>query len=227
MKGWEHIRAAIRARIEARDWPPGALIPTEEALAEEFGVARTTVNRALRDLAEAGLVERRRKAGTRVAQGLPRRAVLSIPVIRAEVESLGKSFSFQLLGLRPETANAEVAARMGLPEGAPVWWIETLHRADGAPFALERRWLNPAPLPAPLPDFARITVNEWLLQTVPYAAGEIVLWAETAGPAEAVVLGCAEGAALFVVERVTRTEAGPVTWVRLLHAPGYLMRTTI
>jgi hypothetical protein len=34
-------------------------------------------------------------------------------------------------------------------------------------------------------------------------------------------------AALFVVERVTRTDAGPVTFVRLLHAPGYRMTTAI
>ena len=51
--GWEDIRAEVLRRIRARDWPPGALIPGEEALAEEFGVARATVNRALRDLAES------------------------------------------------------------------------------------------------------------------------------------------------------------------------------
>jgi hypothetical protein len=46
--GWEDIRAEVLRRIRARDWPPGALIPGEEALAAEFGVARATVNRALR-----------------------------------------------------------------------------------------------------------------------------------------------------------------------------------
>jgi GntR family transcriptional regulator, histidine utilization repressor len=70
-------------------------------------------------------------------------------------------------------------------------------------------------------------VNEWLLQTVPYATGEIVFAAEPAGTEEARYLDCAEGAALFVTERVTRTDAGPVTWVRLAHAPGWRMRTLL
>lgn len=226
MTGWQAIRAALRARIEAREWRPGDLIPAEEALAADYGVARGTVNRALRDLAADGLVERRRRAGTRVAMGAARRAVLSIPVLRAEVEATGRVHSFDILEFRQAEPPEAVVRRMApLPPG-PLLWIETLHRADGAPFALERRWLNPAAVPAQLPDLARLTVNEWLLSTVPYATGEIVLGAEPAGEA-AGVLGCGAGAALFVVERVTRTAAGPVTFVRLLHAPGYRMTTAM
>jgi len=82
-------------------------------------------------------------------------------------------------------------------------------------------------VPGPLPDLMRITVNEWLLQTVPYATGEIVFAAEPADADEVLHLECAPGAALFVTERVTRTNAGPVTWVRLAHAPGWRMRTVL
>ena len=97
MKGWEDIRAEVMRRIRARDWQPGAQIPTEEELAEEFGVARATVNRALRDLAEAGVLERRRKAGTRVAVLPVRKATLDIPVIRQEIEARGQAHGFQVL----------------------------------------------------------------------------------------------------------------------------------
>ena len=34
--GWEDVRAEVLRRIRARDWPPGAVIPGEEALAGEF-----------------------------------------------------------------------------------------------------------------------------------------------------------------------------------------------
>ena len=67
IQGWEAIHANVLQRIRTREWGPGALIPTEEALAREFGCARATVSRALREVAAAGLLERRRKAGTRVA----------------------------------------------------------------------------------------------------------------------------------------------------------------
>jgi GntR family histidine utilization transcriptional repressor len=227
MSGWEAIRDDIRARIAAREWAPGALIPGEAALAGAYGVARATVNRALRDLAAAGLVERRRRAGTRVSAGAPRRAVLSIPVLRAEVEEAGKVHGFRVLSFKQAVPPAAVAARMAPFPGGPLFWIETLHTADGTPFALERRWLNAAAVPTMLPDLTKITVNEWLLASVPYATGEIAFSAVAAEPGDAAALGCAEGAALFSVERVTRTEAGPVTFVELRHAPGYRLRTVI
>ncbi|HMO09288.1 MAG TPA: GntR family transcriptional regulator [Paracoccaceae bacterium] len=227
MSGWQEIRDDLRRRIAAREWPPGATIPGEETLAADYAAARATVNRALRELAVAGLVERRRKAGTRVTQGAPRRAVLSIPVLRAEVEAAGKAHSFHILALREGVPPEAVRARLGANTPGRMFAIDTLHRADGAAFALERRWLNPAAVPGPMPDLTRVTVNEWLLSTLPYAEGEIVFSAEAAGPEEARHLGCATGAALFCVERVTRTGAVPVTWVRLFHAPGYRLASPL
>ena len=227
MSGWEAIRDDVRARIAAREWVPGGLIPGEEALAVSYGVARATVNRALRELAGDGLVERRRKAGTRVAQGAARRAVLSIPVIRAEVEALGKVHSFQMLTIREGVPPAGIAARMGASADMVLLQIETLHRADGVPHAHEMRWLNPLAVPGPMPDLMRVTVNEWLLDTVPYATGEIQFAAESATASQAHLLECTPGDALFVIERVTRTDAGPVTWARLSHAPGWRMQSAL
>ena len=67
LTSWQAVADEVLARIRRRDWAPGDLIPNEVDLAGEMGCARTTVNRALRHLAEAGYLERRRKAGTRVA----------------------------------------------------------------------------------------------------------------------------------------------------------------
>lgn len=225
--GWEAIRGDLRARIAARDWPPGTVLPTEAALAAEYGVARGTVARALADLAAAGLVERRRRAGTRVAPVPVRRAVLAIPVIRREVEARGQVHAHRLLSREEAPPPVSVAAAMGLPGDRVLLHLETLHLADGRPFALEDRWLNPAALPADPPDFAAVTANEWLVATIPHATGEIAFSAAPAAPREAEVLGVAPGAALFITERVTRTEAQPVTSVRLAHAPGYRLVTSL
>lgn len=227
MAGWEDIRAEVLRRIRVRDWPPGQLIPNEEDLAAEFGVARATVNRALRDLAEAGVLERRRKAGTRVALLPVRKATLDIPVIRQEVEARGQAHSFRLLERVEGAAPVPVASRLGLGPGARMIWLETLHLADGRPFVLESRWLNPAVLPAPLPDFAAVSANEWLVAHVAYATGDIAFSAESASPREAAALGVAEGAALFVTERTTWTAEAAITFVRLAHAPGYRLQTMV
>jgi GntR family transcriptional regulator, histidine utilization repressor len=225
VNGWEDIRAEVLRRIRTRVWPLGAAIPGEEDLALEFGCARATVNRALRDLADQGVLERRRKAGTRVAAIPVRKATLDIPVIRQQVEALGQVHDHRVLVQRMGTPPAAIAAEMGLP--GPLTYLETLHLADGAPFVHESRWLNPAVLP-PLPDFAQVSANEWLVTSVTYATGEIAFAAEAAGPAEAQALGVTPGTALFVTERITRDAEGvAITRVRLAHAPGYRLRTVM
>ncbi len=219
--GWEDIRAEVLRRIRARDWPPGALIPGEEALAEEFGVARATVNRALTALAEAGVVERKKRAGTRVAELPVRRARLEIPVIRLDVLGRGLTYSFKLLADRLSPAPIPVTARLGLPEGTALRQLETLHLASGRPYVLETRWLNPAVLPSPPPDFATVSANEWLVTHVSLVSGDIAFTAAPASVREAEVLGVPPGTALLVAERTTHGTGGPVTWVRLAHAPGH------
>jgi GntR family histidine utilization transcriptional repressor len=223
--GWEAIRDEVSARIRARRWAPGETIPGEETLAHEFGVARATVNRALRELAATGVIERRRKAGTRVALLPARRATLEIAVIRLEVEGRGQSYGHQVLVDRHEPAPPPVAARLGLPAGAEMRRLCTLHLADGRPWAYEDRWLNPAALGREAPDFAQVSANEWLVGHVPYATGDISFSAESAGEEEAAALGVGAGAALFVTDRVTWAEDMPITAVRLFHAPGYRMRS--
>jgi GntR family transcriptional regulator, histidine utilization repressor len=219
--GWEDIRAEVLRRIRARDWPPGALIPGEETLAEEFGVARATVNRALTALAEAGVIERKKRVGTRVAALPVRRARLEIPVIRLDVLGRGLPYDFKLLAERLTAAPVPVTARLGLPEGQKMRYLETLHLAGGRPFVLETRWLNPAILPADPPDFALVSANEWLVTHVSLVSGDIAFTAEPASPREAEVMGVAPGTALLVAERTTYGTGGPVTLVRLAHAPGH------
>jgi GntR family transcriptional regulator, histidine utilization repressor len=226
MQGWEDIRAEVLRRIRGREWPPGSLIPGEEALAGEFGVARATVNRALRDLADAGVIERKKRAGTRVAELPVRRARLEIPVIRLDVLGRGLAYDFKLLADRLGPAPVPVTARLGLPEGATMRALETLHLAGGRPYVFETRWLNPAILPDPPPDFAETSANEWLVTHVSLVSGDIAFTAETATPREAEVLGVVQGAALLVAERTTHGTAGPVTWVRLAHAPGHRVQMT-
>ncbi|MCB6177589.1 GntR family transcriptional regulator [Rhodobacter sp. Har01] len=220
-RGWDDLRADLLARIRAREWPPGALIPAEEQLALAYGVARATVNRAVQALAEAGVVERRKRAGTRVATLPVRKARLDIPVIRREVEGRGQTYAHRLLTQRREVLPAGPAARLGLAPGVPALRLETLHLAEGRPYAYELRWLNPAQLPPDLPDFAVLSANEWLVATVPFVSGDLVFGAEPASRAEAAALDTDPGAPLLVIERTTRGLSGPITFVRLCHPPGH------
>ena len=94
---WQSLYAEVSNRISGGVWKPGELIPGEVELAREFGCARATVNRAMRELADDGIIERRRKAGTRVRQAPVRQARFDIPIVRGEIEEKGAEYRYSLV----------------------------------------------------------------------------------------------------------------------------------
>lgn len=228
LHSWQGVQDEVRRRIHARVWAPGEMIPNEQDLAREFGCARATVNRALRNLSEAGLLERRRKAGTRVAMHPVRKATLSIPMIRAEIEAGGHAAGYRRLSYRRGTPPAAFLARLGAGDEGSFARIKALHLADGAPFLFEDRWINLAAVPGAANEaFTAISVNEWLLTNAAYTHGEISFFARNAGAEAAGHLGCAPGDAIFALERSTWDRARPITTVLQLFRPGYRMQTEI
>lgn len=225
---WQEVRQEVLRRIRAREWAPGELIPHEADLATELGCARTTVNRALREIAETGLIERRRRAGTRVALHPTRRAMLEIPVIRIEIEGRGRKYGYQLLVREEAVPPPEAGAHFGDRAGEVMLHIVALHSADGRPHAIEDRWIDIDAVPiARTADFAAISPNEWLVLHVPFEGGNITFSAAQATAGDAAMLGCAAGSPLFLTERVTWRGDRTLTRVRLLFAPGYRVTTTM
>lgn len=51
---YRQLAEIIRARIARGDWQPGKRIASEKQLVQDYGLARTTVRRAIAVLAEAG-----------------------------------------------------------------------------------------------------------------------------------------------------------------------------
>jgi len=214
------VKAAILKRIRGGDLKPGDTVPGEEALAAEFGCARVTVNRALRELAEAGVVERRRKAGTRVLDPAPRDAAVEIPSIRGEVEATGAPYRYELIERRIAQPPADVRAALALAPGASALYLLCRHWAGERVHQLEERWINLDTVPdARKADFAAIGPNEWLIREMPLSQVEHAFSAANATSEEAGLLGIAPGDAVFVAERRTWIGGNAITRARLLH-PG-------
>jgi GntR family histidine utilization transcriptional repressor len=225
---WQAVQGEVLHRIRTREWPPGALIPTEAELSREFGCARATVNRALRELAEAGWLDRRRRAGTRVALSPVRKATLQIPVIRNEVEATGASYDYALVGREHAVPPLPVRSRMKLAASARLVHVRALHLASGEPYAYEDRWINPETVPeVAKADFDRISANEWLVQHAPYTSGNLSLRAVEADAEVALLLDCPQGAALLSMERATWLNADSITFVSLYHQPGHAVRSSL
>ncbi|MEO0363317.1 MAG: UTRA domain-containing protein [Pseudomonadota bacterium] len=223
---WRTIRDEARRRIAAGDWRRGATIPTEAALAREFGCSRGTVARAMRDLADAGLVERRKRGGTRVSDAPVRQARGAIPLIREEIAATGAAYGYARLLTQHLPAPDAVAARF---RGAGrLMRVAAVHFAAERPFVLEDRWINLTLVPAAArAGFKEESANEWLVRRAPFTHGEQWMSAERADVVEARSLGIREGAPVFVVERTTFAAEEVVTVARLSYAAGYRARLEI
>ena len=58
------VRDIVRGQIENGPWAPGSQIPGEPELCEVFGVSRTVIRQALRELEYGGLIVREKGRGT-------------------------------------------------------------------------------------------------------------------------------------------------------------------
>lgn len=225
---WQSIHDIVRQRIQDRYWKPGELIPGEADLAEEFGCARATVNRALRQLAESGLLDRKRKAGTRVALHPVRKAILHIPIVRKEIEERNQVYGYALLNRKKMSPSDHVRARMQIASDTKLLKIEALHLADGKPFLLEDRWVNFHALPDILKaDLSVTSANEWLVMNAPFTGGNIAFSALSATKRVAELMGTQPGAALFAIERSTWEGETALTEALMIYGEGYRMYTAI
>lgn len=228
LNSWRGVRDEIRRRINERIWAPGDFIPNEAELAAEFDCARATVNRALRELAQQGLVIRKRRAGTQVTLNPPARAMLSIPILRQEVEDKGLAYRHTILLREIRKPPSLIRHRLDLAEDAKALEIVTMHLAEGRPYALDQRWINLSTVPEAAEEgFSSLSPNEWLVQEAPYTHGDLAFLAEPAARAEAEHLGVAVGEALLVLERSTWRDAASITTTRISFAPGHRIVTGI
>ncbi len=66
---WEQVYADLLADLDSGELPPGARLPSEQALADDiYGVSRPTVRRAIAALVEQGRLKVVHGRGTYVTQ---------------------------------------------------------------------------------------------------------------------------------------------------------------
>jgi GntR family transcriptional regulator, histidine utilization repressor len=217
---YDQIRLAILGQIRSGSWEPGFRLPSEAELCDHFGTARMTVSRALRTLTEDGLVVRKRRAGSFVAQPETPTALLKIVDMASAIPARGQQYGYRCLDSQTVPASDEVARQMRLLPGARVQHIRCLHTADGDVIEFEERWINLALLPdAGQADFSGEGPGGWLLRKTPWTEAEHTVSAVNADKALANCLAINAGSACLVLERRTFQGSDVVTLARLTH-PG-------
>jgi GntR family transcriptional regulator len=144
---YHQLKTALLAEIDAGRWRPGDRLPTEDALIERFKVSKITVRQALRDLAHMGYIRREQGRGTFV-QGPPlEEGPRELKSFTSEMRSHGFSATSRVLEQSVIHAPADVAGRLEVPEGSPVFRLRRLRMADGEPMGLQTAYIPMALVP--------------------------------------------------------------------------------
>jgi GntR family phosphonate transport system transcriptional regulator len=133
----------------SRRYQPGMFLPSEQVLAEHYGVNRHTLRRAVDELIEAGLVERRRGRGTLVIDPAIVFPIRSRTRFTENLEAQGHAADTRLLFVREAEATGGVAEALHIKEGVPVLWLEMLRLVEELPFSIASHFF-------PLPRFAAL-----------------------------------------------------------------------
>ncbi len=220
LPAYEQVKAFIKGHISSGQWRPGDPVPSESALAQQFAVARMTVNRALRELAAEGLVTRVQGSGTRVAELHRISSRLTIRDIHEEVAERGHVHTTRVLLVAQEKAGADLAQSLGLQPGDKVFHTILIHLENGVPIQYEDRYVNPAAAPGYINlDFTQTTPTHHLLECAPLTEASYNIEACLPTSDEAKQLGIKRTEPCLAMMRRTVSGAHVASVARLVY-PG-------
>ncbi|MAI11163.1 MAG: histidine utilization repressor [Rhodospirillaceae bacterium TMED167] len=221
---YQKVKDHILDGLKEGTWRTGDKIPSESELVQTCSASRMTVNRAVRELADLGLLERVPGAGTFVANEREASQFLEVRDIAVQIRENNQRHSAEVIMLETVMATAELAAEFENQALADLFHSIILHKADGVPVQLENRYVNPDSDPGYLQaDFSQTTPTERLIAMAPLAEVEHMVEAVMPSAAERDLLKLDETTPCLRLTR--RTWSGPhvATYVRLLY-PGQRFR---
>ncbi|WP_030180691.1 GntR family transcriptional regulator [Streptomyces sp. NRRL S-813] len=198
----------LEAAIERGTLTPGNLLGNEVDLSARLGLSRPTVRQAIQSLVDKGLLVRRRGVGTQVVHSRVKRP-LELSSLYDDLETAGQAPTTRVLRNESVPAGADVAAALGLPEGAEVAVLERLRFTHGRPVAFLCNFL-----PTDLLELDTARLESTGLYRMMRAAGVTLhsarqtVGARTATPEEAARLDEQEGAALLTMCRTAYADTG-------------------
>src|ERR1700746_2351855 len=138
---YAHVENVIISRISNGSLPPGARLPSEDSLVQEYAVSRTTIRAAIQSLVQRGLVDIRRGKGTFVTRPKITQKLTELTGFVEDMQALGRQAAAKVLDQQVVAANQVVARQLALPQGASVVRIQRVRLADGMPLSFDETYL--------------------------------------------------------------------------------------
>jgi len=133
---YRQLQRVLREAIQGRVLAPEDALPAERELAEDLGVSRITVRKALDGLVAEGLLTRRHGAGTFVASRVEK-SFSKLSSFTEDMISRGRRPHSAWLSRAAGQVTPEESLTLSLSPGAAVYRFNRIRYADDSPMALE------------------------------------------------------------------------------------------
>lgn len=223
---YKQLEDAIMQAIVSGKLEPGDKLPTEETLAEMFGISRPVVRQAYGSLVSRGFIVRERGRGSFVKAHNYGAFASKIMSFSQEMLLLGHVPSTRVLSFCHAPLPEEEAGR-GCPAGGDWLFLERLRFTDGRPSVHLRTWVPAERFPEIEGcDFSENSLYATLreLYHIYPARAKRSVWAVEADERMAGLLEIPLGSALSVLHSNVFDQNGELMEVSTEHFPGNTCR---
>ena len=201
---YEQLKFALKEMISSCALGPGDAIPTETELCKRYDVSRITVRRAITELEDEGVLEKRHGKGTFV----------TLPKMETSLLNLGgfsESFALrryrvekEILEMGEQDADEDLGDKLAIVPGSKLLHISRLITADSTPITIESSYFSLDLFPGLLDEIHDDTSLYSLMQTkygreVKHA--KRVINCRISTPKECEIFHCNSGDIMFEVEK--------------------------
>lgn len=230
---YEQTQQSILDLIERKNYVAGDRIPSERDLAERCGVHRATVRRAIENLIELGILEKRGTSGTFIPAPVVRRPISRTALshsISEIVRQCGGEPGGKLLFFEENLAGQRISDRLGVEVGEPMFVIKRLRTVTELPFCVETTWIPCQLVKGLVADDVLGNTSFYSLLNDRYGieigTSEATIHSATIGSKDAGLLNMRSGEAALVVNSVTSDKSGnPIEYLTSLNHPKRVMFT--
>lgn len=216
---YAQVKDYVLKQIQSGAWLEGEMIQSESQLAEQFGLSRMTINRALRELTADQILHRVPGTGTFVALRKYESTVVKIRSLAHEIADRGHTHRASVFLHKKERTTDAIRALFERKHGELFHSI-IVHYENGAPIQVEDRYVNPVRFPEYLAqDFTQLTPNEYLTRVAPIERVEFRIEALMPDGETVIRLAMTPGEPCLVLNRRTWS-FGQVAAVTALWHPG-------
>jgi GntR family transcriptional regulator len=212
----------IKIKMQLGEWAPGDQIPGEQDLCELYGISRTVVRQALRELELEGVVNRRKGKGTFISQPkISEGLVHKLTGFYQDMVERGHKPVTKVLHQDVSPSNEKVARYLNIDPCEKVIDILRLRFINEEPIQLVTTYIPFEICPAlATVDLTNRSLYEYLEKEggIFIAKGRRYIEAVLANESEAALLGIESGSPLVMLDSISYSRDGqPIEYYYALH----------